>query len=131
MLSLCQHIYKILIKVSEKISVRIYLASWDNPFEWDEPSTAVSQQIMCTVPTRHYPLMVREFGVDKAIIVALDSVVTARGRNKVDFECARTNPRLKPDEDSSIVMPREVENYGGWVKAAFEYINCVAVNSIE
>jgi len=61
--------------------MKVYLASWGNPLEWGNAKYRHGPVGVAYYSYTTLPFMMREYGVDKAIIIALDSVITARSRS--------------------------------------------------
>ena len=110
-------------------AMRVYLASWGNPLEWGSAKYRHGPVGNAYYSYTTLPFMVREYGVDKAIIIALDSVITARGRvpNKEALDCAK-QVRLTINNNS--IKPDEVRDYSEWVGRASKYMECVAARSV-
>ena len=110
-------------------AMRVYLASWGNPLEWGNAKYRHGPVGNAYYSYTTLPFMVKEYGVDKAIIIALDSVITARSRapNKEALDCAK-QAGLTISNNS--IRPGEVRNYNEWVERASKYIECVAARSV-
>jgi CRISPR-associated protein Csx1 len=110
-------------------AMRVYLASWGNPLEWGSARYRHGPVGNAYYSYTTLPFMVREYGVDKAIIIALDSVITARGRapNKEALDCAK---QVGLTINNNSIKPGEIRDYSKWVERASKYIECVAARSI-
>jgi CRISPR-associated protein Csx1 len=109
--------------------MRIYLASWGNPLEWGSAKYRHGPVGNAYYSYTTLPFMVREYGVDKAIIIALDSVITARGRapSKEVLGCAE---QVGLVVSNNSIKPGEIRDYSEWVGSASKYIECVAARSV-
>ena len=110
-------------------AMRVYLASWGNPLEWGSAKYRHGPVGNAYYSYTTLPFMVREYGVDKAIIIALDSVITARGRapSKEVLGCAE---QVGLVVSNNSIKPGEVRDYSEWVGRASKYMECVAARSV-
>jgi len=109
--------------------MKVYLASWGNPLEWGNAKYRHGPVGIAYYSYTTLPFMMREYGVDKAIIIALDSVITARGRapSKEVLGCAE---QVGLVVSNNSIRPGEVRDYSEWVGRASKYIECVAARSV-
>jgi CRISPR-associated DxTHG motif protein len=109
--------------------MKVYLASWGNPLEWSNAKYRHGPVGVAYYSYTTLPFMMREYGVDKAIIIALDSVITARSRspNEKALDCAK---QVGLNVKDNLISPGEVKDYNEWVGLVNRYVTCVAVKSM-
>jgi len=125
--------------------MKILLSTWGSPLNWrNSRYRGLGDQFRCPERDVFTPLPCYINGVDRVVIIALDSVIAASHRGYVNREalhCAgvvglqidspnlQSNPR--GELEGSVTIRPGVDNYRDWVEKARRYVKCVAGRAVE